>query len=132
MQHFLQGDPMHESKLKWTRLKEFPNSIALEALLGQEDDGVSFSLSFQENCHRRGRWRLLVDVLSGAHHHDWGCFDDQDQPTRYYHSGIVALAEAQTIADVLYAGRHDVALFGPSLLSDIHDTLNAAGVSVAI
>lgn len=83
-----------------------------EAVLGGEADGVRFTLTVHPTCYRRGRFRLLVEVLPGPHHHAWGCLDEQDQPTRWYHLPESALAEAQAIADVLY--KHRV-LSGPPI-----------------
>jgi hypothetical protein len=68
-------------------------------------DGVRFSLGFYPSCHRRGQWRLLVEVAGGEHHLEWGCFDDQDQPMRYYHRKENALDEAESIARALMEGR---------------------------
>lgn len=74
-----------------------------EAILGDfsKDDGVRFSLVHYPTCYRRGPWRLLIEVSDV--HRTWGCFDDQDQPQRWYHSKERALSEAQAIADVLVA-----------------------------
>lgn len=81
------------------------DSCAYEATLGTATDGVVFSLIDYPTCYRRGRYRLIVEVLPGPHHHDWGCFDDQDQPVRNYHSLACALHEANMIADVLLRDR---------------------------
>lgn len=83
-------------KLDW---KDTP--YGPEAILGNfdGDDGVRFSLMDMSTCYRRGRWRLLIELESFDH--SWGCFDDQDQPMRYYHSLERAKAEAQAIAGVL-------------------------------
>lgn len=77
-----------------------------EAQLGNFDkeSGVRFSLLHMPTCYRRGPWRLLVEIED--YEHTWGCFDDQDQPMRWYHSEERAKAEAQAIADVLVAD-HD-------------------------
>ncbi len=77
----------------------------LEAQLGTKDDGVSFCITSHPTCYRRGKWRLLVEVCGGVHHHDWSCFDEQDQPMRWYHSKENALSEAQAIASVLWSDR---------------------------
>ncbi len=77
-----------------------------EAKLGSEELGfVTFSLSYHPSCHRRGPWRLFVEVDSGPHHYAYGCFDDQDQPMRYFHKEANARDEAEMIADVLLAER---------------------------
>ena len=72
-----------------------------EAILGNFDgrNGVRFSIVHQPTCHRRGPWKLLVEVSGDPQ--SWGCFDDQDQPCRYFHSDARAKAEAQAIASVL-------------------------------
>jgi hypothetical protein len=79
-----------------------------EAKIGSGDDYVSFCLSGRVTCYRRGPWRLLIEVCEGEHHIDWGCFDSQDQPTRYYHSEGIAKAEADAIARVLLEDRKQV------------------------
>jgi hypothetical protein len=78
-----------------------------EAIIGDFDggDGLRFSLCFYVTCYRRGQWRLLVEVASGPKHEAWGCFDEQDQPQRWYHSRENALSEAQAIAAVLITDR---------------------------
>ena len=78
-----------------------------EAIVGEFDagDGVRFCLSHYPTCYRRGQWRLLIEVASGPKHELWGCFDEQDQPQRWYHSRGNALSEAQAIADVLVLDR---------------------------
>lgn len=67
--------------------------------------GVTFTLTCMPTCYRRGPWCLRIEVALGPAHFQWGCFDDQDQPTRYYHDKSCALSEAQAIADVLIADR---------------------------
>jgi hypothetical protein len=78
-----------------------------EAVVGDFDggDGVRFSLHHMQTCYRRGPWKLLIEVASGHGHHLWGCFDDADQPTRYYHFEDSARNEAQAIARILVADR---------------------------
>lgn len=87
-------------KLEWTNEVFGP-----EAILGkfEEDDGVRFSLMHMPTCYRRGPWRLLIEVSD--RYVTWGCFDDQDQPMRFFHSPDRAKEEAQAIADVLVADR---------------------------
>ncbi len=87
-------------KLEWV---QWGNSM-WTALLGSRDDGVSFLLSYQPTCYRRGRWRLLVTVLSIPE--AWGCFDCHDAPLRFYHHETCARGEAQAIADVLWQDRY--------------------------
>jgi hypothetical protein len=94
-----------DSNLNWKQIENWR-----EAILGEwPNDGVRFSLSRYISCYRRGQWRLLVEVCSGPHHHEWGCFDEADQPMRWYHSEQAALSEAQAIADILWKDRrkHD-------------------------
>jgi hypothetical protein len=77
-----------------------------EALLGSPGDGVLFELSYQPTCYRRGPYKLLIEVCGGPNHIRWGCFDDADQPLRWYHKKENALSEAEEIAKVLWADRH--------------------------
>lgn len=78
-----------------------------EADLGDFDgeDGVRFYLENIPTCYRRGPYKLLVRVAGGVRHTWWGCFDDADQPVRWYHEESVARSEAQRIADVLWTDR---------------------------
>lgn len=73
-----------------------------DAILGDFDnrDGVRFNLMKMPTCYRRGQWRLLIEVVD--RYRTWGCFDDQDQPMRYYHSKENAIEEAEAIASVLW------------------------------
>lgn len=77
------------------------------AVLGDFDsgDGVRFTLQNMPTCYRRGPWCLQIEVAGGPKHHLWGCFDEADQPTRYYHGRQCAIAEAEAIAEVLWADR---------------------------
>lgn len=68
-------------------------------------DGVRFVSQFFPTCHRRGKWRLTVEVAGGPGHELWGCFDDQDQPVRNYHSPETMFLEAEAIAEVLWQER---------------------------
>jgi hypothetical protein len=94
-------------KLAWDQLiiDGIPMPNEWEATIGIPSDGVTFSLSFRMTCYRRGQWRMLIRVHEGEHHNDWGCFDETDQPQRYYHSLENALSEAEAIAAVLLADR---------------------------
>jgi hypothetical protein len=76
---------------------KWQNKGGYEELWLEKD--VRFTLVHQATCHRRGPWKLLIEVLQ--HIHDWGCFDDQDAPLRYYHSEERAKAEAEAIAEIL-------------------------------
>ena len=76
-----------------------------EAQLGTKQDGVLFTLTHHPTCYRRGPYRLLVEVCSDPKHHVWGCFDDQDQPLRNFHSRDNALSEAEALAGVLWYDR---------------------------
>ena len=90
--------------LEW---RQTPFSTVVEAMIGDyaAGDGVCFTLEYRRTCYRRGPWRLLVEVASGPGHTKWGCFDEQDQPMRYYHNEECARREAQSIADVLASDR---------------------------
>lgn len=68
-------------------------------------DGVRFTLDHRPTCYRRGPWHLLIEVASGPHLYAWGCFDDQDQPSRWYHDQHTAQEEARRIAAVLVRDR---------------------------
>lgn len=70
-------------------------------------DGVRFSHSVYPTCHRRGIHRLLIEVAEGDGHDLWGCFDDADQPMRWYHNENCMLCEAELIAEVLLRGRKE-------------------------
>jgi hypothetical protein len=77
-----------------------------EALIGNwPNDGVRFGISYQPTCHRRGPYKLLIEVCGGPNHHKWGCFDEADQPVRYFHKLSNAIDEACQIAKVLLAER---------------------------
>lgn len=82
-------------------LRWIPREYGADAFLGDfaGGDGVRFSMEFQATCYRRGRWKLLIEI-EDPHRH-WGCFDDQDQPLRYYHSLERLKEEAEAIAEVL-------------------------------
>lgn len=84
--------------LEWTE-KEFGIEATLGDFGGNGSGGVRFSLVHYPTCYRRGPWRLLVEVEDRTH--EWGCFDEQDQPQRWYHSKTRALEEAEAIAEVL-------------------------------
>lgn len=89
--------------LPWAKKEHY-----LEATVGDYDggDGVRFTLDEYPTCYRRGPWRLLVEVAPGPGHRLWGCFDDQDQPMRWYHHQENALSEADAIAKVLKEDRN--------------------------
>lgn len=93
--------------LVWSKPDEHKT---MEAWLGTPEDGVRFTISFYGTCYRRGPWKLLVEVAGGEHHHKWGCFDEQDQPVRWYHQPLCAESEAECIAKVLKSDRmqHDL------------------------
>lgn len=77
----------------------------VETLLGNGEDGVLVTLDHRPTCYRRGPYRALIEVLGGKHHHDWGCFDEADQPERNYHGREAALSEIEAILDVLWKDR---------------------------
>ena len=89
-------------KLEWQKIDGYE-----EATIGlfYSGDGVRFSLTYHGTCYRRGPWRLLVEVAAGPNHTKWGCFDEQDQPMRWYHRKESALAEADALAEVLTKDR---------------------------
>ena len=79
----------------------------MEATVGdfKGGDGVRFTLDHRPTCYRRGPWHLRIEVASGPHLYAWGCFDDQDQPSRWYHDQHTAQEEARRIAAVLVRDR---------------------------
>ena len=91
--------------MTWTLLHWKDVSSHEEASLGTPDDGVQFSLVTYSTCYRRGPYRLLVEICTGEHHFSWGCFDDQDQPMRWFHHLENAKSEAEAIARVLLKDR---------------------------
>lgn len=97
-----QKDVRINAVLEW---KHF--NFHTEAIIGDFDggDGVRFTLQHLPTCYRRGPYKLLVEVAPGENHEKWGCFDDADQPMRYYHFELNAFEEAQQIAWVLAADR---------------------------
>lgn len=88
--------------LEWKAFAGYEEATIGEFYLG---DGVRFSLTHHLTYYRRGQWCLLVEVADGPMHEAWGCFDDQDQPTRNFHKRENALSEAQALADVLLVDR---------------------------
>jgi len=94
-----------DPKLNWEAQGEY--GAREEALVGDfyAGFGVRFSLEYRPSCYRRGPYCLLVEVAHGPDHIKWGCFDDADQPHRYYHKKANAIDEAQSIADVLVRDR---------------------------
>jgi hypothetical protein len=94
--------------LSWQPFEE-KRDYPLVAYLGNYPggDGVMFSLEYFATCYRRGKYRLIIEVASGPMHEAWGCFDDQDQPMRYFHKQSNALDEAEQIARILLQGRFD-------------------------
>lgn len=79
----------------------------MEATVGDfvGGDGVRFTLDHRPTCYRRGPWHLMIEVAPGENHHAWGCFDEQDQPSRWYHDRFTAQEEARRIAAVLVRDR---------------------------
>lgn len=93
-----------KQKLKWVADPESGETVY--AFIGEYGDHVMFSLTHYPTCHRRGQWRLIVDVCDWSpHHYDWGCFDSDDQPLRNFHSLFNAIEEAELIAAVLLKER---------------------------
>lgn len=95
------------SILKWE--KGDAGQAYTEAIIGdfEDGDGVLFTLEHYPTCHRRGPWRLLIVIAPGEKHILWGCFDERDQPTRWYHSEETARSEAEAIAKVLLKDRSE-------------------------
>jgi len=93
-----------EPKLNWLQREGYQ-----EATIGDyyapEHDGVRFSIQFYSTCYRRGRHRLLIEIGVGPNHEKWGCFDEADQPQRWYHLEENAKSEAEAIATVLLRDR---------------------------
>jgi len=107
--------------LKW---KE-DNPHYFEAILmfnNDPDDFARFGISICPTCYRRGPYRLLIEICGNENHIKWGCFDDQDQPTRYYHDLRNAISECELIARVLLIDRTKYGLEHDG--QDIHDHLN--------
>ena len=108
------ADPMtHEPckrlgmPLEW---KDAP--YGADAVMGDHEnrDGVHFTIEFVPTCYRRGQFKLLIEVLDKDR--TWGCFDEQDQPMRYFHSMDRLKGEADAIALVL-AKDHERKVNGP-------------------
>lgn len=96
--------PATDLPLSWVKLK-----YSSEATIGnfEGEDGVRFSLEHYPTCYRRGPWKLLIEVNERKAPHKWGCFDEQDQPVRFYHSEERAKQEAEAIAKVLLKDRKE-------------------------
>jgi hypothetical protein len=90
--------------LHWDK-NQYGEELAVLGVLGAENDGVLFTLGHYPTCYRRGPYRLIIEIPPGPHHHDWGCFDDQDQPMRWFHSKDNAKSESELIAQVLWRDR---------------------------
>lgn len=90
------------SELSWQKKDGYQ-----EAIVGDFEggDGLRLSLVHYPTNYRRGPWKLLIEIAGGPHHHDWGCFDYDDQPERFYHHYESAILEAQTIVEVLVRDR---------------------------
>lgn len=87
------------TKLKWYDGGKKHGTLSFhEAVLGDFEggDGARFSITPHPTCHRRGQHKLLIEVTPS-----WGCFDEADQPMRWYHDLEVAFSEAQRIADAI-------------------------------
>ena len=87
--------------LNWQPIDRFK-----EAIIGDFDggDGVRFSIQHMPSCYRRGPFRLLIEIAP-KRHDLWGCFDDTDQPQRWYHKLANAESEAEALAKVLWCDR---------------------------
>ena len=83
--------PASAMPLSWTDIGGY-----CEAGISNSSGGARFTITYHATCNRRGPWRLLIEVSKS-----WGCFDEADEPQRYYHSLKRALGEAQDIADAI-------------------------------
>ncbi len=83
-----------------------------DAVMGghKNRDGVRFTIEYVPTCYRRGQYKLLIEICGPLE--EWGCFDDQDQPMRYFHSVERLKGEADDIALVL-AKDHERKVNGP-------------------
>ena len=92
--------------LNWEE-KSLSGIIYWEATLGNflEGSGVRFSIEHWPTCNRRGPYTLLIEVED--HQKIWGCFDDQDQPRRYFHQLENLKSEANAIAEAILATKKD-------------------------
>jgi hypothetical protein len=97
-------------------LEKFPGTF--EAQIGDyyKGDGVRFYLQIQQTCYRRGVFSLFIEVAD-EHHEKWGCFDEADQPMRYYHNYNCMFEEASSIAAVFLKDRQ---IHGPLLFGDLN------------
>ena len=116
-----------EKLLKWSQEVELhgwssANKMTQAAVLGESGDYVLFTVQFYPTCYRRGPYRLLIQVYQGPNHHLWGCFDDQDQPMRYFHSIENLKSEAELIARVLLTDRVNATSLPPMLPERSHGT----------
>ena len=101
---FMERDRAETALLKWI---SDDVDYYEEAVLGTwPEDGVLFTITCCPTCYRRGKWRLLIEICGGENHHCWGCFDDQDQPMRWFHSIENAKSESEAIAQILWKDRH--------------------------
>lgn len=76
-----------------------------EARIGVDNDCVIFHYQYMPTNYRRGPHRLLIEVCGGENHEKWGCFDEPDQPTRYFQSEQNLKEEALLLAQVLLTDR---------------------------
>jgi hypothetical protein len=77
------------------------------ATIGSLDrgDGVTFELTHEPACCRRGPWRLEVDVIEGPGRWLWVPLDQHQGRVRCYLREDCAKMEAEAIAGVLLADR---------------------------
>lgn len=101
--------------LKW---ETDESGMSFDAILGTLQDGVRFSYSYRPTCYRRGPHCFLIEVLGGPHHHDWGCFDEADSPSRNYHDKQCGFDEMTRIAEVLWKDRYQDQIYICEVLQD--------------
>ncbi len=68
-------------------------------------DGMMFTKSYMKTCRRRGPFRLFIEECVGRNKPKWGCFDEVDQPMRWYHNPECLNIEARSLAIVLLQDR---------------------------
>jgi len=104
--------------LRWSKYDD----TTIEGRLGgpAAGDGVLFTLTEYPSCQRRGPLRLLIEVALGPGHHNWGCFDEQDEPQRWYHDFGRAVQEAEAIA-VVMEREHRAMVGGAKVIGSVGD-----------
>lgn len=96
--------PRHD--LEWLPDPEYPRVINATIGVVAEQDSVRFTIQNMPTCYRRGPFQLMIEVVHGPMHERWGCFDEADQPLRWFHDENNAKDEAAMIAAVLMKDRY--------------------------